>query len=270
MSISKKGLAFVDITYEISFQERSGIPKKDFGLIYAMKSKPLPFEYEASDAVSSFVVKQVNNIGEVIESTSLSTSLITSDGSSHLCDGLTDYAADLDCGLYYFLVNSKYQSEYFRVDTQLIDGTLTNTDISVNGLKFYDNNYTVPWRERIGSPDIFFGMEYAENSTPLYFDYISSDAVSSFKAIRVDNLGNDVYEYDLTTSLISVSDHHICNGLTDYSQALQCGVYYYSVNGQYESELFQVLELENDVWILETGIWDGDGIWTATGIWNTI
>ena len=73
----------------------------------------------------------------------------------------------------------------------------------------------------------------------------------------------------MSTSLIEVSDHHICNGLTDFSQKLKPGTYYFIVNGRYESELFCTVELDNDVWILDTGIWDGDGIWLSYGIWKT-
>ena len=240
-------IEFVNIENELSFQDRNGIPANDYGLIYARDSKPLPFQYRSSESVSSYVAKRVNHVGTVVEINTLSTDLINSDGTYHICDGLSDYASNLDCGLYYFLVNSKYQSEYFRVESNLTDGTDNQDNISVSGLEFFNNNYTIPWRKRIGKPDIFYGIQYAENSTPLYFDYLSSETVTSFKAVRVNNLGNDIEETDLNTSLISVTDHHICDAQTNYLANLDCGVYYYKINNKYESELFEVFDIDESM-----------------------
>ena len=91
------------------------------------------------------------------------------------------------------MVNDKYQSEYFIVNTQLPNEVIEHQDIYVSGLRFFDNTYTVSWRKKIGKPDMFFGLEYCKNTTPLYFDYLSSEAITSFKAIKIDNNGNSVY-----------------------------------------------------------------------------
>jgi len=149
---------------------------------------------------------------------------------------------------------------------------MANLRISVSGLEFFDNFATVPWRDRIGSPDISFGTQYAENSTPLQFDFLSTESLRTFKARKIDNLGNTIYEYDLSTSLITATGtHYICSGTVDYTVALQCGLYYFIVNDRYESELFEVIELDNIVWILDSGYWSNGGTaWTSDGIWNTL
>jgi len=235
-------IAFVDTEIELSFQDKTGIPDKHFGLEYSLKNKPLDFNYLSDEDVSSFLAIKVDSQGNATESINLSTSLITWDGTYHNCDGLTDYSSDLDEGLYYFLVNSRFKSEYYYVIPGLIESSGSYPTISLSGLGFTDNTIELSWNEKEGSPDVLFGLEYAENSTPLQFEYLSSEAISSFKAVNYYT-GE---ETTLTTSLvIGNGTIHSCSGETNYSSDLGEGVYYFVVNDRYESELFQTFEVDN-------------------------
>ena len=258
-------IAFVDTNNELSFQSKFGIPDKCYGNQAALKNKPLDFQYESSELVSSFLAIQLDGLGNVLDSINLSTSLITVSGGYHICDGLTAYSSNLDAGIYYFLVNSHYQSEYFVVVDDLIEGSLGYTDINISGLGFTDNTIELSWQEKEGSPDYLYGLEYAEDSTPLPFNYLASSSITSFKAINYQTLE----ETTLSNSFITADGtSHLCDGLTNYTTDLDCGVYYFVVNGRYESELFGVLELENaSNWILTTGIWNDTGIWIDTELW---
>ena len=135
-------LGFVNIENENPIQSKLGAPYLTFGMQYALKSTPLDFQYESTEAVSTFSAIKVNNLGNYLETVSLNTALITSTGTYHVCDGRSNYASDLDCGIYYFLVNSKYQSEYFTVFDELAQASLGSTPISVSGLSFYDSTET--------------------------------------------------------------------------------------------------------------------------------
>jgi hypothetical protein len=244
---------FVNTQNELSFQTKFGIPDKCYGLEIAKKNAPLDFQYDSTDAVSSFIAVKVDNLGNAIDSVNLSTSLIDSTGTQHICDGLTDYSSDLDAGLYYFLVNSKYQSEYFVVTTDLVQASLGNTPITVSGLEFYDTQNDINWKDKEGAPVDTYGIQFGENSTPLPFRYFASDAVSTFVAVNNTTLE----ETNLTTSLIaSDGTYHTCDGENDYSSDLSAGTYYFLVNDRYRSDIFCAVELQNiitqDALLLET------------------
>jgi len=240
-------LEFVDITIEKPFQDRDGIPFFTFGLQKAFEYKPLDFSYLSSEAVSTFTANKLNSLGDIVETIDLSTSLIVGNGVSHTCTGLVDYASDLDSGIYYFLVNDRYQSDSFCVADELTEGVLNQDPIAISGLAFYNTDYTISWREKAGAPYICFGSQLAENSYPLPFRYKATDAVSTFKLIEINTYGVIINETSLSTSLItSDGAYHTCTGLVEFSTAyIETGLYYFEVNGQYESELFQMMELEN-------------------------
>lgn len=241
-------LNFVNITEELSFQERFGIPTEQFGIEYALKDNPLDFQYIAGEAVSTFEAVRLDNLGNALETVSLSTSLITYANGKHTCTGLVDYASPLDCGVYYFLVNSKYQSDYFQVLPTMEESTSTNLSISISGLEFIDTDYDIAEFEKIGIPVLPFGIQGAKTITPLDFSYLANEAVSSFYAIKIDNLYNILDTITIETSLISYADgKHTCSGLVDFVTALDCGTYYYLVNGHFKSDVFSVVNLENDV-----------------------
>lgn len=106
-------LGFVDTTIEETFQDRHGVPDLNYGWQVASDIKPLTFQYESSEAISSFVAKRVDNLGDVINTVTLNTNLIQLVDGNHYCDGNTSYDTFFDCGLYYFVVNDRYQSDYF-------------------------------------------------------------------------------------------------------------------------------------------------------------
>jgi len=249
-------LGFADIRKELSFQDREGIPSKVFAKEYALKNRPLDFIYPSTEAVTSFVVVSVDLFGRDIEIFTLSNSLINWDGVNFICNGQTDYSTNLDSGTYYFLINGNLKSDHFCVLPDLVESIAVNIPIAASGLTFFDNTIDIPWSEKSGKPWPLFGIELAENSTPLQFSYLSSDAISSFKAIKVDNNLRVLSETILLTSLVSSDgSYHECTGLVDYGLTLECGVYYFKINGRYESELFGVVELDNfeDALLLEFG-----------------
>lgn len=113
-AIVVSGLEFFDRQQNIPYKNRNGAPYYLFGIEIAPHERPLPFNYRATDSVTSFKVIKVDSNNNDLEETSLSTSLITSDGSNHICDGATEYSTVLDLSVYYFLVNDRYESARFR------------------------------------------------------------------------------------------------------------------------------------------------------------
>ncbi len=235
---------FVDIRNELSYQKKYGIPDKYYGIEIARKNSPLDFQYYSVEVVGSFLAIKVDNNGDALESINLSTSLINDTGNYHKCTGLTDYATDLDCGLYYFLVNSNYQSEYFNVISGTIDGNLGKTPITISGLEFYDTQNEINWNKREGYPVDTFGIQGSENSIPLPFEYLATDSISTFSLVN-----NETGETtSLSTSLI-ISDgtSHKCTGLVNYASDLDCGIYYFLVNDRYRSDIFHTLILDESL-----------------------
>ena len=118
-------IEFVNITEEVAFQDKHGISDIGFGHQYARDDRPLDFQYQSSEAVTSFTANRVDYKGRVTETTDLNTSLIISGGGVHTCTGQTEYEYTLPYGVYFFLVNNKYKSEFFKVinlrDTDCLD-----------------------------------------------------------------------------------------------------------------------------------------------------
>lgn len=237
------GLAFVNIENELSFQMKTSIPAGGFGPEISFKNKPLDFQYPSTEAVSSFLAVKLDANQNPIENITLSNLLITSDSVSHICDGLTDYATDLDCGDYYFLVNSKYQSETFRVFPDLIDSVSNQFPISVSGLGFVNINYETPYRKKAGAPDLNYARQYGENSTMLPFIYRATDSVTSIDLVEVDGLGVEVSTTSLSTALITSDGNYHTS--TEGSFSFSCGTYFFRVNNKYESDTFTIVELDN-------------------------
>lgn len=120
--------------------------------------------------------------------------------------------------------------------------------ISISGLRFYDNTENIPYIERSGAADINFAQEYSGIDYPLPFQYLASDVISSFKAIKIDNNNNSLEEIDLDTSLItSDGTYHICSGVVEYSEFLNLGMYYFIVNDRYQSDNFKVIATKQGV-----------------------
>lgn len=246
-------LSFVNIQENTAFQNRSGIADIDFASEFATNNYPLPFQYESTEAVSSFTIIKIDSFGSDYEIISLSTSLIQSDGEYHICDGLIAYSSPLSCGTYYFLVNGKYKSDLFEV---LIfnEATTSNSPISISGLEFFEND--INYQGRQGSPFLNFGLQKSEFDKPLPFQYLSGESVSSFRALRLNNLGITIETISLSISLIqSDGTYHLCDGLTNYSTGLGCGIYQFLVNDKYYSDYFEIFgeAIDADELLLETG-----------------
>lgn len=242
-------LNFVDITVETAFQDREFISDVFFGLQIANPEFPLDFQYQASEAVTSFSAIRKDITGTIIETISLSTSLITYDSVNniHICNGLLDYVTHLECGYYHFLVNSKFQSEDFNVNIELEEVSInTNSIISISGLEFYDSNYDIPDYLKEGAPEITFASEFGTNLEPLPFQYRAFEVVSSFDLVKMSRDGTIISTTSLSTALItydSVNGIHMCDGLTAYTDVVLCGLYYFSVNNRYVSKVFEIFEL---------------------------
>jgi hypothetical protein len=113
MSIGLKGLRFVDITEENPYWQKQGVPDLNFGVQLASRDYPLAFQYKATDSVSSFTLMQIDGQYNTVNETSLSTSLITSNGVYHICTGTVEYGIILNKHVYYFKVNDRYFSDIF-------------------------------------------------------------------------------------------------------------------------------------------------------------
>lgn len=243
-------LNFVNIEQEVPFSEKSGMPDINYGMQYSLDYAPLDFNYYSDETITSFSAIRINNVGTIIDTTALSTSLITFDSinNRHMCDGLTNFATSLDGGTYYYLVNSKYQSEIFQIISSDVTEATFNTDsiISINGLEFFDINYDIPEQEKIGAPFTLYGSEFSTNLYPLPFEYKAKEAVTSFSMISVDTLGNELSTTALSTSLITydtANSKHVCDGLTMYSDVVKASTYYFIVNNRYRSKQFEIFEL---------------------------
>jgi hypothetical protein len=139
MSISLSGLEFYDTLFELDFEDKEGAPDFFFGSQFSKVNFPLDFEYLSTDSVSSFVAVKYNNLGKIEDTITLSTSLIESDGTSHKCDGLTEYTTHLEKGIYKYVVNDRYVSAKFRCFSPLRG---INYDIIEKTLIVYDNDST--------------------------------------------------------------------------------------------------------------------------------
>ena len=242
-------LSFVNILEETAFQDKENISNEMFGLQIALSTNPIDFQYTAYEAVTSFDAIRKDITGAIVETISLSTSLITYDliNSSHICNGQTAYSTDFECGIYYFVVNDKWQSESFNVMVDLVEGDVEEKSIiAVSGLEFYDSYYDIPEYEKLGSPIIKFAAEFGTNLQPLPFQYLSDQAVSTFDLVKIDSHGTVLSTSALSASLVSynsITKTHNCNGLTYYADIITCGVYYFAVNNRYKSKPFEIFEL---------------------------
>jgi hypothetical protein len=175
--------------------------------------------------------------------------LITYDATNslHICNGQTPYGTPLECGIYYYLINNKYQSEDFKVIVNVTEGTAnTNSIISVSGLFFYNINYDIPDYQKKGAPNITFATEYGTNLSPLPFQYSASEVITSFNLVKINRSGTILSTTVLSTNLIkydNIDDIHICDGNTSYDDIVLCGLYYFEVNSKYRSKAFEILEL---------------------------
>ena len=233
-------LSFVNIENELSYQDKEVRLGIDTGIQIANNVYPLDFQYESDESVSSFILINKRTLTE----TSLNTSLIVADGEYHKCNGLTQYTAPLLCGIYYFLVNGKYQSEDFEVYvfSDVLPGV--NSIINVEGTFFFDNTKDEPeWNKR-GAVYARFASEYSTNIQPNKFRYISSESISSFELLKVNENYQILQTISLDTSLINTSNgYHTCSGLVAYTADIQPGLYYYMVNNKYYSSVFEVFAL---------------------------
>ncbi len=237
-------LNFVDIQADLRFRDRTGAPAITFALQGSKSTAPLDFQIETNEAASAFVAIRIDSLGNQISSTDIELSLLTYDSPYLLSDGQTDFITDLDCGLYYYLINGRWESEIFAVVETLTDGTDTTSDIQVDGLTFYDTEKDIDYQQRQGAPDILFAKEHGTNTKPLKFRYKATDSVTSFIVYQIDLLENVLNEIILDTSLItSDSSYHDCSGLEKYSTYLNLGLFYFVVNDRYKSKKFEVAEL---------------------------
>lgn len=237
------GIAFINIENELSFQSKTGIPDKNYAPEIAFKNKPLDFQYDSTEVVSSFLAIKLDSNGQASDSINLSTSLINFTGSQHICDGLTNFSSDLEGGNYYFLVNSKYKSDNFNVVTALIEGVSNQNPIAVSGLGFVNLEYENPFRLKDGAPDLGYAKEYSENSNILSFIYEATDSVAKIDLIELDAIGQEKEPVSLSTSLISSDGSYHTS--TQGSHSFSGGRFFFRVNDKYESDVFYISELEN-------------------------
>lgn len=239
-------LEFVNILEEKPFQERYGTPDVLFGIEKAYTERPLSFMYLEDSAVTSFTAVKVDQLGSIIKEVSLSTSLIVlysyGGNTYHLCDGLTDYISDLDEGIYYFLVNEKHQSGYFLNEAN-IPTTVSDENISVWGLAFYDSEVDADWLDKVGAPDIYYGVEFGTNTKALGFRYLAQEVVTSFKAVKIDQFRNIIETIDLDLSILYDGYSHFFTGTVELSTFLNIGTYYLVVNDRYYSQTFCIATL---------------------------
>jgi len=237
-------LNFIDITKELPYQSKDGIPYVQFGRQYATDDYPLDFQYLSDESIISFEAIKQDYLGNNIGTINLSTSLIELEYGNHVCTGLIAYATPLDTGLYYFIVNSKYKSEDFNVITITESSFDADSVISICGLNFIDNTKELPAWDKVGASYPLFGVEYASTKYPLNFQYKSSEVISSFKAVKVTPDCEIMAEVDLNTSLItSLNGIHTCTGTDNYTSDLDNSMYYFIVNDKYISNLFINSEL---------------------------
>lgn len=239
-------ISFVDIRVEDSYQLKNGNPFIGFGVECGLNDYPIQFQYKSTESISSFVVVSVDTNGTEIERFTLSNSLIQSNGNYHICNGLISYSTNLTGGYYYYIVNDYYVSDYFQVINTTIEQPDIGIDniISISGLEFYDSLLDVAEHEKNGAPYIAFGREFITSLKLNNFQYKSTQSVTSFQAIRVDQFYNTLETLTLGTALI-VSDgtYHRSTGLEFFADILKKGFYYFVVNGRYKSKIFEIFEL---------------------------
>lgn len=240
-------LNFIDISKEPELIHKEGLPVPTFGLSLAFNSHPLDFQYTSNEAITSIVANKINNTYRIIETITLPTNLLiyNSGLNLHYCDGSVNYINDLECGLYYFLVNGHYQSEVFLVTNELEALTENaNSIIHISGLYFSDSDYSIEAVNHEDSPDILFGCQLADNLFPLPFQFISDESISTFKLLQLDNYGNVCNTTNLSTSLISYSGGKItCTGQIQFTPNItEFGLYKYSINDRFYSEPFIITD----------------------------
>jgi hypothetical protein len=108
-------------------------------------------------------------------------------------------------------------------------------------INFVNTQNELSFQIKFGIPDKCYGLQVAKKNAPLDFQYDSTEVISSFIAVKVDNNENPIDSINLSTSLIDFTGtQHICDGLTDYSSDLDAGLYYFLVNSKHKSEYFVV------------------------------
>jgi hypothetical protein len=112
-------LEFVNIQEEISYQEKEGMPIIPFGIQVSPPDRPIDFQYDAFEAVTSFKAIRTNANNCYIDEYDLSTSLISYDGQAHRCSGTETFNVTLPNGYFYFLVNGKFKSVTFQLTYEL-------------------------------------------------------------------------------------------------------------------------------------------------------
>jgi hypothetical protein len=112
-------LAFVNNTEELTYLQKEGMPIIPFGIETSHPDKPLDFQYDANEAVTTFKAVRINSRGCFIDEYDLSTSLISYDGQAHRCSGTENFDVQLPNGYYYFLVNGKFESVPFELTYEL-------------------------------------------------------------------------------------------------------------------------------------------------------
>jgi len=80
-------------------------------------------------------------------------------------------------------------------------------------LRTVNTEKNVPYHQRYGIPDLLLGSQYSQNNKPIDFQYVSTNAVTSFEAVKLDVRGNIIETVTLSTSLVTLSSNrHICTG----------------------------------------------------------
>ena len=171
-SIAIAGLNFHDVNYDIPEQNKEGAPDILFAGEFSTNVHTLKFQYKSDEAITSFEVIKLNTLGQIIETITLSNSLISSDGIYHLCEGGQEYDEILRSGVYYFMVNGHYKSKNFQI-FELLCPFIEN--------EVFSNLY----EDSIGELDFDITLLGASISTSVELTYTFSCGIASYSETLV-------------------------------------------------------------------------------------
>lgn len=108
-------------------------------------------------------------------------------------------------------------------------------------LRVIDTDKELSYINKVGIPDLLAGIQYSGAIKPLDFQYYSTEAITSFQAIKIDSRFKEIETLNLDTSLVTLSSNrHICTGQTELGVLLDECIYFFRINGHYDSEPFLV------------------------------
>ena len=121
-------LRTINIEEDLNYIDKYGIPYLLAGIQFAPTEKPIDFQYAATEAITKFEAVKIDLQGNVIDRTTLSTSLVVLSSGRHICNGQTALGLNLSESLYYYNINDKYHTEPFLVTTEMLPNLLELED----------------------------------------------------------------------------------------------------------------------------------------------